>query len=73
MLAYLQAQGIQVSMAPLLAGVFCVYLTIRHDHNQQLTVAYAMAAVTFFSAAVFLSAGLSQIDLSHVLTLIGRH
>jgi bacteriorhodopsin len=71
MLAHLQALGIRVSLAPLLAGVFCVYLTIRNDHDQHLTMAYAMAAVTFFSAAIFFSAGIGRIDLSHVLARVG--
>lgn len=73
MLAHLQALGIPVNLAPVLAGVFCVYLTIRNDHDRHLTVAYAMAAVTFFLAAAFFSAGIGEIDLSHVITLIGRH
>lgn len=67
----LAALGIRLSFAPFVAGVLCIYLAFKNDNDREAFAAYALAAVTFFSVAIFLLAGLGSVDLSHVLASVG--
>jgi hypothetical protein len=70
-LDYLTALGREVSLGPLIAGIFFIYLTIQNDDDSRLFATYALTAVSFFLAAVLILMGVPQIDLRSSLALVG--
>lgn len=71
LLDYVSELGPAISLAPFLAAVVCVYLMLTNDHDRQRARAYAIAAVTFFSMAIFIFADMGDIDFSRLLALFG--